>query len=233
MLNHVFGTTIAGLKSLVFPEICIMCNSVYATICRTCNQVWQQPTRQVIINGLTLRTVVAYDDQVSKVVLQAKEDGNQVAQKLLADTLTRSVLSWSPQIDLRELVLVPIPSSRQAIRRRGRSFLHPILNQVIRNLSDYGVNEVFWNEMLIHTKKVKDQAALSHVARMANLDGAFRIREPRNKNRDLTGRPILLVDDVVTTGATILSAANALIERKMTVLGASSACASAHQLLIR
>ena len=49
----------------------------------------------------------------------------------------------------------------------------------------------------------------------------------------LSRRPIIIVDDVVTTGATLSSAYMALRERKMTVLGASTACASAHQLLIR
>ncbi|MFM8752799.1 MAG: phosphoribosyltransferase family protein [Actinomycetota bacterium] len=46
-------------------------------------------------------------------------------------------------------------------------------------------------------------------------------------------RPIIVVDDVLTTGATLRNAILALNERKMTVLGAATACASAHQLLIR
>lgn len=233
MANHLFTKTLSGLKSLVFPDICIMCRNSFMPICRPCYQVWQQPARRALIEGLHLNTVVTYDDRISKVVLQAKENGNQVAQKLLAEALTKTMLLWSNQVDLDEAILVPIPSSKSSIRRRGGSFLHPILKQLTSNLSGYGFYRVHWSEMLIHSKKVKDQAALSHTARKANLDGAFKVCEPHFKNRNQIGRPIILVDDVVTTGATILSAANALIERKMTVLGASSACASSHKLLIR
>jgi predicted amidophosphoribosyltransferase len=60
------------------------------------------------------------------------------------------------------------------------------------------------------------QKSLSVADRRSNLDGAFRLRRP------VVGRRFLLVDDVVTTGATLLEAARTLREGGADVLGAAT-----------
>ena len=103
------------------------------------------------------------------------------------------------------------------------------MNQVVnlhRSSRDGKALYVDWVEILTYRKKVRDQAGLSSAERSANLNSAFRVAHYLDS-------PVILVDDVVTTGATLNNAINALRERKMTVLGAITACASAHQLLIR
>lgn len=166
-------------------------------------------------------------------VLKAKEDGLRTAQKLIANALTRSIVSWSEVVDLNDCVLVPIPSTKKAIRRRGGSFLHPILqfssNQIKRN----GFTALQWMELLRHQKTVRDQSELNYEERRANLGDAFMMFRSDREIASLADKQIILVDDVVTSGATLLSAESTLRERKMTVLGAATACASAHHLLIR
>jgi predicted amidophosphoribosyltransferase len=174
-------------------------------------------------------SVVSYDEKVSRVVLKAKEDRNKAARNLVAQTITKSLLALERCIDVKKYLLVPIPSSKEAIKRRGESFLHPIMNQVVnlhRSSRDGKALYVDWVEILTYRKKVRDQAGLSSAERSANLNSAFRVAHYLDS-------PVILVDDVVTTGATLNNAINALRERKMTVLGAITACASAHQLLIR
>jgi predicted amidophosphoribosyltransferase len=85
-----------------------------------------------------------------------------------------------------------------------------------------------WKEILIHTKRVRDQAKLNSRERSQNLRGVFTVRDGV-----FAERPIVVVDDVITTGSTLRNAILALNESKMTVLGAATACASAHQFLIR
>lgn len=85
-----------------------------------------------------------------------------------------------------------------------------------------------WADLLVHTKKVRDQAGLNSQERQRNLEGVFELREGT-----MEARPIILIDDVITTGSTLTNAILAIRERNMTVLGAATACASAHQLLIR
>jgi len=217
----------SGLRSLVFPSICVMCESYAADICDQCNLQWSKPPHLLRFDDVPTSSVVAYSTQVSSVVLKAKEDGNRVARRLIAETMYRSIdliVKKSPQLPL---LIVPIPSSRIAIRQRGESFLHPIMNNVI-DIAHRNSRNWTWKEILMHKKRVRDQAGLNSRERTLNVRGVFAVRD-----EVVADRPIIVVDDVITTGATLRNAISALNERKMTVLGASTACASAHQFLIR
>lgn len=217
----------SGLRSLVFPSICVMCESYAADICDQCNLQWSKPPHLLRFDDVPTSSVVAYSTQVSSVVLKAKEDGNRVARRLIAETMYRSIdliVKKSPQLPL---LIVPIPSSRRAIRQRGESFLHPIMNNVI-DIAHRNSRNWAWKEILMHKKRVRDQAGLNSRERTLNVRGVFAVRD-----EVVADRPIIVVDDVITTGATLRNAISALNERKMTVLGAATACASAHQFLIR
>jgi ComF family protein len=65
-------------------------------------------------------------------------------------------------------------------------------------------------DALQRIRATAQQAMLDHVARQANVDGAFRARTK------LRGRSVLLIDDVSTTGATLRAAATALRENEVT-----------------
>jgi predicted amidophosphoribosyltransferase len=84
------------------------------------------------------------------------------------------------------------------------------------------------NPILSITKKVIDQSGLSETKRNANLYGAFEVVKPFRSTS-----PIIVIDDVITTGSTLREAVRALKERNLTVLGAATACASQRRLLIR
>jgi ComF family protein len=60
--------------------------------------------------------------------------------------------------------------------------------------------------VLVRVRDTRPQVGLSRAARLANVRGAFRVRRPD----DVRGRRVLLVDDVMTTGATAGACARAL-----------------------
>jgi predicted amidophosphoribosyltransferase len=189
--------------------------------------MWNETPARVIFQDVPTFSTVAYSPQVSSVVLKAKEERNVIAQHLLAKALHGSITALIKSERISKFLVVPIPSSPSALRKRGESFLHPILNQVIL-INSYGNENWKWQEMLRHRKKVRDQAGLNSRQRKENLAGVFQLR-----NAHSTSLPIILVDDVITTGSTLRNAFLALNERKMTVLGAATACASPHQFPIR
>ncbi len=233
MISKSLREVVDGLRSLVFPELCIVCQREFVDVCAECITPWQSSPTRFTINPLQIHATVPYSNEISSVVLKAKEDGLRSAQKLLANALTRSIISWSEGVDLNSCVLVPIPSSKKAIRRRGGSFLHPILQISTNELKRRGFRSIKWKEVLKHSRTVLDQSKLNFEQRNANLNNAFQMIRNDREIDEITNKQIILIDDVVTSGATLLSAESALRERKMTVLGAATACASAHHLLIR
>jgi len=221
-----------ALTSLIFPKICIYCQVEFSPLCLKCQQFWLAPVQRRYVKGLAVNSTLAYNAASSRIVIQAKESRNRVAQFWMAKALSTALEKFeldNPALSVSHSLLVPIPSSRTAIRRRGGSFLHPILDKLVElQMVKNGVRWR-WNELLIHQRSVRDQSELSYTARQSNMASAFRLI-----SEDLVReRPILLIDDVLTTGATLDNAFQALRERNMTVLGAATVCASAHRLLIR
>lgn len=214
-----------GLSTLVFPQICIMCDEQPGDICRPCHSSWISPPCKTRLGNVPIYFVATYDSRVSRVILKAKEERNRCAQRIVAEALYRSIQALKAT-NFDDFVLVPIPSSTQATRRRGEAFLHPILSRVLIHAKTNG-EHWSWHELLIHKKKVRDQAGLNSQQRRENLEDVFKVRDGIYESR-----PIIVVDDVMTTGSTLWNAISALNERKMTVLGAVTACASSHHLLI-
>ncbi len=222
----------SALTSLVFPKICIYCQVEFAPLCLKCQQFWLAPVQRRYVKGLAVNSTLAYNAASSRIVIQAKENRNRVAQFWMAKALSNALEKFeldNPELSISHSLLVPVPSSKYAIRRRGGSFLHPILDQLVALQKQKNGVRWRWKELLTHQKSVRDQSELSYSARQSNMARAFGLISD-----DLVmERPILLIDDVLTTGATLDSAFRALRERNLTVLGAATVCASAHRLLIR
>jgi predicted amidophosphoribosyltransferase len=89
------------------------------------------------------------------------------------------------------------------MRRRGRDPTLRLAEEAVRVLRAGGT-AVFCVRALGHRRRVADQAGLTAADRGANLAKAMRARH------DLRGARVVLVDDVVTSGATLAEAARAL-----------------------
>lgn len=99
-------------------------------------------------------------------------------------------------------IVIPIPSSNRNLNKRG-------FNQcsiIAKCISDK-LNRGIVYKALVHIKDIPSQATLSHSQRFKNIKNAFSADPLKIKNKR-----ILLVDDVVTTGATSYTAAETLLE---------------------
>lgn len=152
-------------------------------------------------------TVAAYDAPVRDLVIAYKERGRVALSRPLGDALARAARPSRPQ------VLVWVPSRRSAVRARGYDHARRL---AVRAGAVLGVPAV---PALVVARRLADQAGLSAAGRAANLDGAFRA-DPRRLPA-LAGRRVVVVDDVMTTGATLAEAARALGAAGIDVAGAA------------
>lgn len=189
-----------------------------------------------MFDGIPLFTAVPYDVHVARVVLRAKEEQNKIARSLLSHTISKlleEALNSSFKFTrFRQIRMIPIPSSPKSNRSRGGEFLIPILRDTLdiqRARNPELAIEV--RQLLKQRRGVRDQSGLSESQRERNMKGAI-VVDPRKDCRD-HGRGInILVDDVITTGSTLLSALTALKERNVTIHGVITACASARRLAV-
>ena len=168
-----------GLRSLIYPQICIMCGMHPGEICSGCEKSWTRPPSFTRFNEVPSVSIAMYEFGVSNVILKAKEERNKCAQKIIATSLFRAISFLKPK-EVQDFVIVPIPSTPQAIRKRGESFLQPILDLVIQQAAHVG-EKWYWRELLVHSKKVRDQAGLTSQQRDAYMRGDENALPPRDK----------------------------------------------------
>ncbi|MEU7568329.1 phosphoribosyltransferase family protein [Streptomyces fradiae] len=107
------------------------------------------------------------------------------------------------------LALVPVPSARRSVRARGHDAVRRVALAAARELRRTGI-EARVAPVLRQRRVVADQAGLAARQRHANLAGALEVVP--GGPRLLAGARVVLVDDLMTTGATLNEAARALCE---------------------
>lgn len=221
------GTAAAG--DLLLGARCAGCGEPWWGACPACRRLVTArvplPTRPDPAPLGFPPTVSAgpYDDVLRGLITAHKEEQALQLTRLLGQLLAGCVRYLAEVGGLRrsdQLILVGVPSARAALRRRGFDATAALGRQAVRSLrgSEMHVRMI---ELLSQRHGTLDQAGLGAAARQANLRGSVRLRRRR-----LPRDPVILIDDVVTTGASLTEAARVLRAAGVPLIGACTVAAT-------
>ena len=204
--------SIRALQEIIFPSRCLGCGQLGLEICSLCRKNWHPHIYRQWSQHLPtfpIYSAVTYSPIAGKVLLAAKENN-----LVIADQLIYKALGHSLTFALREIggdFLIPIPSRRSVARSRGRQFIAALTYQLS---AETGLPAY---ENLKHIRRVRDQSSLDAKSRFHNLDGSM-------KSLNFLSGKAIVIDDLVTTGATLQEAVRALRDRGIEVAAAVTAC---------
>lgn len=222
------------LAGLVLPVACAGCGRPRTELCAECRRALARDGRgagrvRPRSGPAGLPRVWAgapYADEVRAVLLAHKERGALRLAGPLGAVLAGAVRGLRPGGG--PLLLVPVPSARRAVAGRGHDPVRRIALAAAGDLrragaeAGRGVGEGAGAQVLAvlrQRRPVADQAGLSARQRLANVEGALGV--PGGAERLLRGQSVVLVDDLVTTGATLAEAARAIAVAGGKVTGAA------------
>jgi ComF family protein len=205
-VEHALARAAGFLQELVLPVDCAGCGTAGPALCRDC-RVRLRPTVTVReIRGMPVLSGLAYQGVVQPVVVAFKNEGRTGLAPALATALLAAVEAAVEPVVGDDLLLVPMARTRRSAVDRGYDPVRLLLRKARLPHTD----------ALRLVRRPEDQLRLGREERFSNLEGGMATRIP------LAGRRVLLVDDVVTTGATLLEAARSVRAAGGSVLGAAT-----------
>lgn len=194
----------------LFPIECFICKRPDTSLCVDCLSKELLETPWVNKNVVS---IASYQNPVVRKALWLLKYGNRPnLANTFGEILHNSLLAGHffekehVRNNQQKLLLVPIPISRERYKKRG--YNHAGL--IAQNLEtrDPNVYE-YCADILVKIRHTAPQMTLSKKERLTNLSGAFMA----TNTIKMRGQTIVLIDDIVTTGATLLEAQKTLQSR--------------------
>ena len=219
--------SLKSLKDLLFPLSCLSCSALDFWLCPACHSSWNLSTNKSFVGKIPIYFKADYNFKTSAVILAAKENSNPLAINLLARSISQSILYATLDLGISDdIFIVTIPSSAAAIRRRGRDHIQELAREVQKLLELKSINSQLLF-ILSQLPNMKDQSGLNSRQRIKNTFGMFEVTSCENPQG-----AVFLIDDLVTTGASLNEGIRALFEAKIKVTAAITACAVGRNSLI-
>ena len=223
---------LSDLLDLVLPATCALCHRPGGPLCPGCRgaalECLHASPRVAVPSpsppGMPSCWVSGEASGALRAVVTAyKDEGRRDLHRTLATWLApalRAAAGAEPgardSLRGRGLLVVPVPGSPKARRRRGDVPLTPLVTAAAASVPGRAAIA----EVLVATRLTRDQSTLDAAGRASNLAGAMAVGD--RHARVVRGAVCIVVDDLVTTGATLAEAARALREAGAeTVLGAA------------
>lgn len=149
---------------------------------------------------------VKYNDHTRNSILKFKNDNARYLAPKFAKIMLDNLIKENADFD----IIVPVPSHTKSIKKRGYNPAK-LLADEIGKLSNKPVCDV-----LVKTVHTKNQKYLNFQQRQTNLENSITLLD----KKAVKGKKVLIVDDILTTGATMNACAKLMIKAEKVIVSA-------------
>ena len=208
VLKALLDLVLGALLDLIVPARCEGCGEAGAVICSRCfvaarGRAAPRPPVPAPPGLPACWSAVPYDGVVKRLIVAYKERGRTALSGPLSASLAEVLVAALTATGASGVIVVPVPSAPRTRRHRGHDTVGALAQRAVREAVRRG-HAVTYAPVLRPGRRVADQTGLSAAQRAATVDGAL------GGTVGLSGAVCVLVDDIVTTGATLAEAARAL-----------------------
>jgi len=214
-----FSKAISDIIHVIFPTHCAACSRILLKkellICVNCRHELPVITNQKNIQ-LTNNHFFKHKKHISSINVLFRYEKNSNVQQLIHNfkyknpkKLGQTLAYWQIDSIKKELfmdeidLVVPVPMHSKKLKSRGYNQINYYAKIIAHEL-----NAKFLPKVLVKTKETKTQSKQSREERFLNIHESIKL----NPKINIENLHILLIDDVITTGATIQACAESLNE---------------------
>ena len=225
--------SLPNILNIIFPSHCLNCENIISKNSLFCNKCWPQlkfikdpkcpicsfpfeidvPDMQPFCGKCVAKKpsfdksiiIYHYNYMIKKIISDLKYRDNSFLVKKISQMLLPSLKEEITQND----ILASIPLHPNKLKKRKFNQTHQICQELIKKLPQ---KPIFYHDLIFRVNDTKPQIQLRGLERQKNLKKAFMVNK---KYQDIIGnKRVFLLDDVITTGATMENCAKAIKKKK-------------------
>lgn len=231
-IKRAAGLWCRNMRYVLFPRCCAGCGMSDSILCGSCSALLHRRLSRPLHDyftdpdmACTVYSCSAYNRYIRQAILSWKDHGDEeldkpfsYAMEELVNGLYPKVLSLLPSGQaavgadgsMRDecIYVMPAPSGRGSFYRRGRLQVLPLCYAAARALNAHGADACVVPFLHMHGRLQKSVSHNDRRSRMGRLSGRVSVAHPHR----VAGHPVILIDDIMTTGSTLRSCERVLRE---------------------
>jgi len=192
------------LSGLLSQNYCYFCGKVEEIICHECLILNLDLAKIQYIQGIPILTMTNKDITFSKLITSYKDEGVSNLVQPFSRIISVGLRFFSKH---QQVKVVNVPSTNKALQKRG---FDPISLMTETACLLAGKRFIYENRLLVNRRERNDQASLNFKQRTLNMENAFKASFAEIK-------PVIIVDDLITTGSSITQSIYALRAKKINI----------------
>jgi len=195
---------INDLTGLLSQNYCYFCGKAEEIICHKCLISNLDLAKIQYIQSVPILTMTTKDKTFSKLITSYKDEGVSNLVQPFSKVISIGLRYFSKH---QQVKVVNVPSTNKALKKRG---FDPISLMTETACLLAGKRFIHEKRLLINTRERQDQASLNFQQRKLNTENAFQANFAEIK-------PVIIVDDLITTGSSITQSIFALRAKKIKI----------------